>query len=72
MDIAYLARRRAEACARVEALAGLGTGGDPEENREMAIATSKAMLDYRAAEMEFQKAAGLLTVEELAAAGVTA
>lgn len=70
MDIQYLARRRAEAASRCEALAGLGKGGDPEENREMAIATSKAIAAYREAEANFQRAASLLTTEELASAGV--
>ena len=70
MDIQSLARRRAQCAARLETLAEFGPGGDPEENREMAIATSRANAAYVEAEAEFQKAASMLTTAELAEAGV--
>lgn len=71
-DIALLARRRAEAAARLEALSAIGPDGDPEENREMAIATTQATAAYEAAEAEFQKATSTLTVDELTKLGITA
>lgn len=71
MDITLLARRRAEAASRLEALAGLGPSRDPEESREMAIATTQAHAAYREAEIAFQAVAGTLTEEELASAGLT-
>ncbi len=72
MDIAQLARRRAECAALLEELSGHGPGGDSEENREMAIAVSRANAAYIEAEQAFQKAASLLTTSELANMGITA
>ncbi len=70
MDIYHLAKRRAECAARLETLHGFGASRDPEESREMAIATTKAEREYAAAEAAFQKLASMLTTEELARAGV--
>ena len=72
MNITALARRRAEAAARLEALAAMGQSWDAEENREMAIATSRAVAAYREAEESFQRAISTMTVEELAALGLAA
>lgn len=65
MDIFHLARRRAEAASRLEALAGLGQSRDPEETRELAIAMSRAEAAYRQAELDYQRATALLTSAEL-------
>ncbi len=70
MDIYHLAKRRAECAARLETLHGFGASRDPEESREMAIATTKAEREYREAESAFQRVASLMTTEELARAGV--
>ncbi len=72
MDIYHLAKRRAECAARLETLHGFGASRDPEESREMAIATTRAEAEYKAAEEAFAKATATLTVAELAALGIAA
>ena len=69
-DIYHLAKRRAECAARLETLNGFGSSRDPEESREMAIATTKAEREYREAEANFQKMASMMTTSELAALGI--
>lgn len=72
MNLQSLARKRAECAARLESLANVGAGGDPEENRELAIARSRAETAYEAAEAEFQRATATLTTQELRELGVAA
>lgn len=72
MNISDLARLRAQALAKVEAMADLTKSSDPEERREVHRALTLARLDYRAAESQYAQAVATLTTEELAALGVAA
>ena len=65
MTITDLARIRAEAAARYEAIASEKSSRDPEERAAQNDAYHRAQMAYKAAEAAFQKATATLTADEL-------
>jgi hypothetical protein len=65
MNISDLARTRAEAAARYEAIGAEKSSRDPEERAAQNDAYRKAEMEYRKLEAAFQKATALLTADEL-------